>query len=361
MHLYKRGRVWWIEYITDGVKHRESTHTRKFNEAEAWMKAIKTARTMPTFEQAVNVLKMLYKKPVEGMLPLDAAWAKYEELAKAVGKLNISTRTITDRRNIFRNFCDWVAKKAATIRTVEAVTGAIAAKYAQELAESGRKSKTRQNIIGHLATIWALLEKTSPDIRNPWTKLAPTDTDGERIPAFTPEQEEAIISAARTVGKDWEPICIIARHTGLRYGDIARMKWDEVDLQRGVIHKKPTKTKRYGIAVTLPIIEPVKKAIAGLKRKGEYLFPLHADLYGMRGKTVQALLSFREVLDEADIDEGYTFHSWRHTAATRLAETGAGIETRKRILGHTTDENAERYDHDAHLAEVKAAMEAAAR
>ena len=363
MHLYKRRKMWWVEYQIDGVKHRQSTHTRKHSEALAWMRSIDTARKMPTFEDAVAVLRVLYQKPAEGTVAVGDAWAKYEQLARAVGKLNIREKTLIDRRNTFRRFTDWLSREAATIRTVEAVTGAIAARYAETLAAQGLSSKTRANTIGTLSIVWQLLEKVSPGIRNPWSNLAPADTDHKRLPAFSPEQEEAVLAAAKAVGKDWWSVCTIARHTGLRYGDIAQMRWDEIDFARGVIHKKPTKTERYGIAVTLPITSPVREALEAASGKGggEYVFPLHASLYGRRGKNVQSLLSFREVLDEADIDEGYTFHSWRHTAATRLAGAGVGIETRKRILGHTRDETAERYDHDEHLAEVRAAIEAAAK
>ena len=76
------------------------------------------------------------------------------------------------------------------------------------------------------------------------------------------------------------------------------------------------------------------------------------------------MLNFREVLVAAGIDPDdgpYTFHSRRHTAAPRLAEAGAHIETRKKILGHTTDMNAERYDHSPHLNETRAAIEAASK
>jgi integrase len=67
------------------------------------------------------------------------------------------------------------------------------------------------------------------------------------------------------------------------------------------------------------------------------------------------------VLDAAEITgNGYTIHSWRHTAATRLAESGADMETRKRILGHRTDEMAAHYDHAAHLEQTRAALNAAA-
>ena len=71
MTLYKRRKTWWVEYQVDGVRHRQSTHTHKYAVAKAWASQIDTARKMPTFEEAVEVLKMFYKKPVEGLLPLD--------------------------------------------------------------------------------------------------------------------------------------------------------------------------------------------------------------------------------------------------------------------------------------------------
>jgi integrase len=361
MHLYKRGKIWWIEFVKDGVKYRQTTHTTKKAEATAWMNAIKTARKMPTFEQAVEVLRMLYKEPAQNTLPLEAAWSAYESLAGAIGKLaGLSDKTLIDRRRRLSGLVSWIERNAATIRTVEGVSGQIAAKYAEYLATMGKSTKTRRNIIGDLSTIWTALEKRSDGIKNPWKDLAPADIDRKRILNFSAEQERAVLAAAKKVGKDWFPACVIARHTGLRYGDVARLTWDEVDLERGIIRRKPKKTERFGISVELPIIAPIREALEALPRLGDFLFPLHAELYGKKGKNVQKALSFREVLDAAGISGNYTFHSWRHTAATRLAEAGADVETRKRILGHTTDENAARYDHAAHAAEDRAALEAAA-
>ncbi len=361
MHIYKRGSIWWVEYIVDHVKHRESTGTTKKSEAETWLRNLKTARKMPTFEHAVEVLKILFSRPNAGLLALTDAWSQYERLAKAVGKLTVGAHTLRTRRALMANFVTWTQEHAATIRTVEAVNGAIAAKYAQHLEQIGNSTKTRRNKITELSTMWSILEKLSDSIRNPWQHLAPAITDSKRIPPFSVEQEEAVLAAAKKVGKDWFPACVIARHTGLRYGDVANLKWSEVDLAAGVIRHKPRKTKKYNITVTLPIIAPMRSAIEGLTRRGPYLFPMHAHLYGDRGHKAREALSFGEVLDAAGISHEYTFHSWRHTAATRLAETGATKDTRKMILGHTTDENAERYDHAEHLAEITEAIEAAAK
>jgi hypothetical protein len=34
MHLYKRGKIWWIEYVVDGVRHRQSTNATKKADAQ---------------------------------------------------------------------------------------------------------------------------------------------------------------------------------------------------------------------------------------------------------------------------------------------------------------------------------------
>ena len=226
-------------------------------------------------------------------------------------------------------------------------------------SDGDTEEETRRNIIGDLSTTWNILEKASDRIHNPWAHLSPPDTDGERGKAFTAAQEEAVLEAAKKVGRDWYPICVIMRTTGLRYGDVARMTWSEVD--GDVIRLDPNKTKRHGISVVLPIIKQLKKVLDAIPRRGDFLFPLHSELYGHRAATTRAGLVFRTVLDAAGISEpGYSIHSWRHTAATRLAESGADIETRKRILGHTVDMTARRYDHDEHIAETRQALERAA-
>jgi len=359
MTIYKRGRIWWLEFVAGGVRHRQSCHTTNRKVAQTFADSIKVARKMPTFEDAVEVLRMLYNKPREGVLPLDGAWDIYLEVAKSVGRDRLARSTMRMRAGHFRAFLDWTKAEAATVTTVEAVTPPVAAAFAAHLQRGGAKAKTRKNIIGNLSTVWRMLEKASGEIRNPWTNLAPTNDDGERGKAFTNEQVKMVLEAARRVGKDWEPVVTIALHTGLRYGDVAMLTWPQID--GDILRVTPRKTQRHGISTAFPIIAPMKEALEKLPRRGDFLFPGHAELYE-RARTSHGLaMQFSEVLKAAGLDgQGFTFHSLRHTAATRLAGAGVGIETRKRILGHTEDATARRYDHDEHLAELKAAMEAAA-
>ena len=361
MKLSKKGKFWWIDYRANGKRYRQSTGATTYAAAKVWMEQIDIARKMPTFESAVEVLRKFYEDaPSAGSTPIDAIWEIYERLAKATGKQTADPRGMVRRKNQLDRFLDWLKSKRPTIKTAEQITGPIAAGFAAHLADSGLKTKTRANIIGELGTIWKMLEKASADIKNPWSNLSPKNTDGERGLAFTPDEEKRLFEAAAHVGKDWHPVCVLMRHTGLRYSDVARLKW--TDLDGDIIKTRPHKTAAHKISVMIPLTDAAKAAVNALDRRGDYLFPLHAELYGDRSRASRDVLNFREVLDTAGISgSGYTIHSWRHTAATRLAETGADMETRKRILGHRTDEMAAHYDHAAHLEQTRAALDAAAK
>ena len=361
IRLYKRGDVWWMDYFARGKRVRQSTGFKNRKDAARFAESINQAAKMSTFAQAVEVLKMIYGEVVEGQLKLDDAWNVYLKIATAVGKANVADATLARRKNVIERLAAWISKNRPKVTFVEQIDAPTAAAFAEDLAKSGLKTKTRANVIGELSSMWKLIEKGSRNVRNPWGSLCPRITDGRRGEAFSREQERSVLDAAKKVGKNWYEVCQIMRLTGLRYGDVARLTWAEVGAD--AIRLQPHKTAKHGISVAIPLIPELRAVIDGISREtGDYLFPVHSELYGKRGKSYQAALNFREVLNAAGVTgDGFTIHSWRHTAATRLAEAGADIETRKRILGHTEDATARRYDHDEHLAEVAAALESAAK
>ena len=361
IRIYKRGEVWWLDYFARGKRIRQSTKCGDRKAAQRFADAIATASRVPTFAQAVEVLRMIYGESPEGQTPLEEAWNIYSRVAEAVGKATIAPATLKRRHDVLDRLLRWIAANRPKVTTVEQIDGPVAATFAEHLAKEGLKTKTRANIIGELSTVWNLVEKGARSVRNPWGSLCPRITDARRGEAFSREQEAAVLEAAKKVGKGWYEVSQIMRLTGLRYGDVARMTWAEVGEK--VLRIKPHKTAAHGIEVVLPIIPELRAVLDSIPRTtGDYLFPVHSELYGNRGRQARSALNFREVLDLAGLgDAGFTVHSWRHTAATRLAEAGADIETRKRILGHTEDATARRYDHDEHLAEVAAALESAAK
>ena len=361
IRIYKRGDVWWLDFFAQGKRVRQSTKCGDRKAAQRYADAIATASRVPTFAQAVEVLRMIYGESPEGQTPLEEAWNIYTRIAEAVGKSAIAPATLKRRHDDLDRLIRWISANRPKVSTVEQIDGPVAAAFAEHLSKTGLKTKTRANIIGELGTIWNLVEKGSRSVRNPWGSLCPRITDAKRGEAFSREQEAAVLEAAKKVGKGWWEVSQIMRLTGLRYGDVARLTWAEIGAD--AIRLKPHKTQKHGIEVVLPIIPELRAVLDTIPRTtGDFLFPVHSELYGNRGRQARSALNFREVLDAAGLGgQGFTVHSWRHTAATRLAEAGADIETRKRILGHTEDATARRYDHDEHLAEVAAALESAAK
>jgi len=192
--------------------------------------------------------------------------------------------------------------------------------------------------------------------------VRPETRDSERGRPFSREQETAILKAAQ--GGPWWLACIIARWTGLRYGDIARLEWADVNTEAGVIRIRPNKTARHGITVTLPMAADFALAMRQARAAAEgseFVLPSHAAVYpntqykGGPGP-------FSVILKKAKVSPAdYTFHSWRHTFRTRLSEAGVSDDIAKRLGGWTSDTTAARYDHAARIEEMRAAIEATAQ
>ena len=366
MRLYKRGRVYWIEWQKDNVQHRESTRMKNRKAAEAYFAAAKLAADSDvSFDYLVGLLKQIRGVVVEQKpngTPFADAWDAYKRTASAIGQDAVRPDTMRRRRNVYNTFVKWIGKKRAEVTTVEHVTGPVAAAYAASLTADKLAVKTRKNVLGNLGTVWRTLSKAIAGLQNPWTGLSPIDTGGVRRNEFTREQERAIMAAAERVGMEWPLACLISRHTGLRYGDVAMLKWSSVDLAKRTIALEPRKTARHGVRVLIPMNDTLHAAMSATAREtgqSGYVLPLHADAYDTLHAGKHAL-SFRKVLDAAGIKgNSYTFHSWRHTFRSRLAEAGVSVETAMRLCGHTTEEMSAHYDHADHLDELGLAVKAA--
>ena len=359
MSLYKQpaSQFWWFQiYGMDGKRIRKSTGTADRDKAQAIEHTFRMAFAGSTTADKLHaLLDNLCGTRSEG-LPLNEVWAVYERSLEATNK-KLGAMTLRIRKNECKRFANWARESYPAAPVAEKVNRACVIAFAQHLAKSGISGKTRKNIIADLGTIWECLRMERDNIDNCWNLVKVDASDSERGKPFTREQEAEILKAAKTVGHDWYEASMVARHTGLRYSDIARIKTEAVNLEKGEIRMRPNKTKRFGIDLNSPInsaLRPVMEAL--VKRGGEYLFPEHAAAYPRFDK----VSPFRDVLEAAKVTgDGHTFHSWRHTFRTRLSEAGVSDDLAKRLGGWTEDATAARYDHAERVEELRAAVEKA--
>jgi integrase len=121
-------------------------------------------------------------------------------------------------------------------------------------------------------------------------------------------------------------VCMFSLLTGIRYSDIAKLTWEEVQYSKSegyYIRFKQQKTDR---PVTLPISQEAFEFLGEKEAKYMRVF------YNLKKWDVDRLLPIW--IKDASIDKHITFHCFRHTYATLQMAAGTDIFTVSKMLGH---------------------------
>ena len=359
--LYKNngGKVWWVMF-------RDPNRPGKFIRKSTGTTSIKDARTVEeTLHLSVkgklderrtrDILDTIFSKNREGCgLPLAQLWPLYERFISMRDR-KPGIRLVKQRKKNLDDFIEWT-RTNYPVSSAEDVTLDCAMAYADYLKKKTKlKDKSRKEYVSNLSTVWNAAGALQ-NLRNPWKDLRPTVRDGQRHAAFTREQEQAVLAAARrSAVPHWYEASLIARWTGLRKHDVALLEWKDVNFDRGVIKTKPIKTQGYEIEVEVPMVNVLQNALKSLFAKNRrYVLPEFAKAYPGDPEDC----TFASILKAAGVtDPTITFHSWRHTFRTRLAEAGVSDDLAKRLGGWTQDATVQRYDHADKTEEIRRALE----
>ena len=205
---------------------------------------------------------------------------------------------------------------------------------------------------------------------NPWTAIERKEKDTHTKCELTAEQLDALFHA--TSG-EMRTLFFIGIYTGLRLKDCTLLKWDTVDLAGGFIRTVPIKTKRHGIAVSIPILPPLAEALRaagvdGRAEAGGYVMPELAELSQQSGgkyisNRIKTVFKHAGITTTAEAEgrsrkvTDYGFHSLRHTFVSMAARAGIRQAVVQSIVGHTNAAMTAHYTH-TNEADLRAAMAA---
>jgi integrase len=154
--------------------------------------------------------------------------------------------------------------------------------------------------------------------------------------ALTQDEEEKLIQNAAPYLQD---IMRFALNTGLRIGEIFIFLWSHVDWEKGVLNVFAPKTGKFRV---VPMNADTRRILEAwlLGKKNDFVF------YNVvTGKPFVDLKSgFALACQKAGLT-GVTWHTLRHTFASRLLDRGVDIITVKELLGHSTVIVTMRYTH----------------
>jgi len=141
---------------------------------------------------------------------------------------------------------------------------------------------------------------------------------------------------------DWKLVAF-AIETGLRRGEQFRLRWDQVDLENGVLTlplPKGGKTRH------VPLSEEAKTILRSFDSflRSAWVFPGLKEMTQPMDSRAFLRRSFEPGLRQAGIT-GACWHSLRHTAASRRIMAGVDLVSVKEILGHRDIQTTLRYAH----------------
>ncbi len=264
-------------------------------------------------------------------------------------------QTLRGYRAAWQRFAAWASGR--DLRWFHEFDEAAALAYADDLWASRVTPRTFNAHVQFLRSLWGTLRVAAGlGTDNPWAgvkaKAAGPDT-GRRD--LTPDELRAVVGSATG---SLRLLLLAGTLTGARLGDLANMRWADLDLAAATWSFTPMKTSRTGKRLVLPLLSPLLEDLRTAKAEAlsPHVFPgerglwLRADLtkvisrhFEACGITTNEAVVAGQARRKARVLVG--FHSLRHTAATLAAKSGANLALVQKTLGHSTAGMTAHYTH----------------
>ncbi len=172
-------------------------------------------------------------------------------------------------------------------------------------------------------------------LNNPITAVKRPSDSVARDRRLTPKEKEQLLSESlRTDSQQLHLAILIALNTGMRQGEILKLRWDDVDFERNQITVRDTKNGSNRVIVLAIVL---RGALANTHQTHETLFNITAS--GLQQ-------AFRKLTTRLQI-RNLHFHDLRHEAISSFFEMGLSVPEVQLMSGHRTLDQLMRYSHSS--------------
>lgn len=319
--LYKRGKTYWIDITVGGHRIRRTAGTTDRKAAQelhaklseqAWRQD-KLGEVKHSFEEA-------------------AVWWLKEKAGKK------SIKSDAQRIEFWRDRCAGMLLNEISSSFIYEQVNGMKTCFGRDPSNA---TKNR-----YIALLVSILRRA---VAIGWLDKAPVvqlfQENNRRKTYFTPEQARLLL--AHLPDQHKAPVTL-AFLTGLRKSNVYGLRWDQIDLKRGVAWVYSDEFKG-GVNHTVPLNSDSKALLAGLLARRTSDNPLV-----FAGLSPILTKAWRRVVKQAGLPPGLRFHDTRHSFASWHIMAGTNTETLQALAGWSSPAMLKRYVHlaDAHLVDA---------
>jgi integrase len=334
MALFKRGDVWWYEFLFAQKRVRESAKTSSKTVAK---QAEQNRRR--ELERGFNGVEDVRDHRVRSVKEIAAGYLEQYCLRNKSG---VFARYAVSHLNAH------LGKMMVVDVTEKTVIG-----YQTARLKEGAAPKTINEEVGFLLR---LLGEAGDLIRvrlrrQKALKLSVGKQVGK---AYSPEEKDALLAAAKSARSPAiYPALMLALNAGMRDAEIRGLQWERMDLVKAILTVGDSKTEA-GEGRTIPLNSALLAAMVEYARWYRERFGAIQPLWYVFafGKPrpsdpARPIVTLKTSWNNVRKKAGVTgrWHDNRHTLITDLAESGAADETIRDIAGHVSKQMLKHYSH----------------
>jgi site-specific recombinase XerD len=164
----------------------------------------------------------------------------------------------------------------------------------------------------------------------------------KKLPVVLSKEEIAkILSSVDNIKH--RAILMLVYSAGLRVGEVVRLKPEDIDSKRMLIHIKGAKGRKDRYTLLSETALDVLRQYWKKYKPGNWLFGGAKDGRYLSIRSVQKI--FEQACERAGIRKEITIHGLRHSFATHLLEGGTDLRYIQELLGHKDSKTTEIYTH----------------
>ncbi|WKZ71093.1 MAG: tyrosine-type recombinase/integrase [Melioribacteraceae bacterium] len=328
--IFPRGKILWIQYSVNGERFRESLGLQDSRENRKIARKILKQKEAEILTGIHPIIKKVHRKYLSN---------SFEEFLST--KRNRSERTIEMYNYVhdkFLNFAGDIELHKVDEDLVDEFEKFIKFKKVKKKNEEGKvveevreKSKnTIEIIFRHLRIIFEYYKKQRYVTTNPFPIK---DKTPKRINVIPDYELDEILTKLRVHDRDQYKAIKLLVMTGLRAGELIRLKHEDFDLKRKILYVTNTKGRRVDKIPLHPELELFYEINYSKAERSGKVVPY---------QRIDSLKFFRRFLEREGYPH-YSIHELRKTFLTRLANDGVDIYYVQKIARHKDIKTTERY------------------